>query len=107
MATSSRRDRQPIDLGDLLWREAPVERAEIGLDLLGLGRTGDDAGDEGPRSEPAHRQFEQGAAARGAERVDSFDHLPIGHRVVTLFSIMFACLIQQIQMHRLRLSISH
>src|SRR6185312_16067750 len=72
------RQRDRIDLLELLGRELPGDRLHILLELLGPGRAGDDAGHHRLRCEPGEGELEQALAARRAEGCQTLEAGEIG-----------------------------
>ncbi len=66
-----------VDLGELVRRQRPVGRLHIGGDLLGPGRTGNDAGDDRLGREPGEGELDQRPAARLAEVGQRLDLRPV------------------------------
>src|SRR5213078_1699087 len=69
--------REPVDFVHVLARQAPGSGPDIGLDLSGARRAGDDAGDPRPVQQPAQSQFQQIVAARLAEIGQPLDDGPV------------------------------
>ena len=65
-----RRRTDPVDLGELLGRAAPLGGGDVLLQLLHRGDAGDHAGDAGPGGEPAHGEL-AGGCGRSGRRVRS------------------------------------
>src|SRR5881227_818153 len=64
---------QLIDLLHLIRRELPAHRLHVRRDLLGLGRTRDDAADRRARRKPGERKLQHGVAARFHEGFELLD----------------------------------
>src|SRR5262249_61938472 len=67
----------PVDLGQVFWRERPTGGAHILLDLLRRGGAGDDARDHAVTQQPIQRQLEERMAAPCGECLELADDTPV------------------------------
>ena len=68
---------QPVDLLHILGVSRQLSRADILLDLLRLGRAGDDAGHRRAPRQPAKGELQQIMAALGREPLEPLDERPV------------------------------